>query len=119
MLIRDHTVYSIFQSSTLAYTVQKLLASTYIELYVLVIIQDLHTPANSHRLFVISETPGSASPPPGVRGNLSGVVSIVDGKKSSHVYMRRPVIDSRDYSPLTLCPRRQHPRRGSGENATP
>jgi hypothetical protein len=30
MLIYDHTVYSVFQSSTLVYTIQKLLASTYI-----------------------------------------------------------------------------------------
>jgi len=55
-----YPVYSVFPSSTLAYTVQKLLAT------------------NSHRVFVISETPGSASPSTGLRGNLSGVVSIVD-----------------------------------------
>ena len=48
---------------------------------VLIIVQDLRTPANSHRLFVISETPGSASPSSGFRGNLTGVVSIVDSKK--------------------------------------
>ncbi|KAI9449702.1 hypothetical protein F5148DRAFT_1246200 [Russula earlei] len=53
-------VYSVFPSSTLAYTIQKLLTT------------------NSHRVFVISETPGSASPSTVVRGNLSGVVSIVD-----------------------------------------
>ncbi|KAI0000147.1 hypothetical protein BJV74DRAFT_821878 [Russula compacta] len=55
-----YPVYSVFPSSTLAYTVQKLLAT------------------NSHRLFVISETPGSASPSAGFRGNLCGLVSIVD-----------------------------------------
>lgn len=55
-----YPVYSVFPSSTLAYTVQKLLAT------------------NSHRLFVTFETPGSASPSAGVRGNLSGVVSIGD-----------------------------------------
>ena len=47
----------------------------------LVDIQNLRSPANSHRLFVLSETPGSASPSAGFRGNLSGVVSIVDSKK--------------------------------------
>ncbi len=31
MLIRDNTVYSVFPSSTLAYTIQMLLASTYID----------------------------------------------------------------------------------------
>ncbi|KAF8269485.1 hypothetical protein EI94DRAFT_1725127 [Lactarius quietus] len=55
-----YPVYSVFPSSTLAYTVQKLLAT------------------NSHRLFVTSETPGSASPSACTRGNLSGVVSIGD-----------------------------------------
>ncbi|KAI0287491.1 hypothetical protein BC826DRAFT_1044152 [Russula brevipes] len=55
-----YPVYSVFPSSTLAYTIEKLLAT------------------NSHRLFVISESPGSASPSAGVRRNLSGVVSIVD-----------------------------------------
>lgn len=55
-----YPVYSVFQSSTLAYTIQKLLAT------------------NSHRLFVISETPGSASPSGGVPGHLCGLVSIVD-----------------------------------------
>ena len=46
----------------------------------LIDIQDLRSPANSHRLFVLSETPGSASPSASFRGNLSGVVSIVDSK---------------------------------------
>ncbi|KAF8474400.1 hypothetical protein DFH94DRAFT_636020 [Russula ochroleuca] len=55
-----YPVYSMYPSSTLAHTIQKILAT------------------NSHRLFVISETPGSASPSSGFRGNLSGVVSIVD-----------------------------------------
>jgi hypothetical protein len=41
--------------------------------------------ANSHRLFVTFETPGSASPSAGMRGNLSGVISIGDSKRlSSH-----------------------------------
>ncbi|KAI0252538.1 hypothetical protein BJV78DRAFT_1124610 [Lactifluus subvellereus] len=55
-----YPVYSVFPSSTLTYTIQKLLAT------------------NSHRLFVISEPPGSASPSAGGRGNLSGLVSIGD-----------------------------------------
>jgi len=55
-----YPVYSVFPSSTLAYTIQMLLAT------------------NSHRLFVISEIPGSASPSAGLRGSLCGVVSIVD-----------------------------------------
>src|SRR5258707_6342807 len=71
MLICVHTVYSVFQSTTLAYTIQKLLASTYIDPYVLIVIQCLHIPANSHRLFVISETPGSASPSPTPPANPS------------------------------------------------
>ncbi|KAI0266126.1 hypothetical protein BC834DRAFT_824223 [Gloeopeniophorella convolvens] len=55
-----YPVYSVFPSSTLAYTVQKLLAT------------------NAHRLFVTSETSGSASPSAVMRGNLCGVVSIGD-----------------------------------------
>lgn len=55
-----YPVYSVFPSSTLAYTIQKVLAT------------------NSHRLFVTSESNGSASPSAGLRGNLSGVVSIGD-----------------------------------------
>lgn len=31
VLIRDHTVYSVFPSSTLTYTIQKLLASAFID----------------------------------------------------------------------------------------
>ncbi|KAI0298652.1 hypothetical protein B0F90DRAFT_1731455 [Multifurca ochricompacta] len=55
-----YPVYSVFPSSTLAYTIEKLLAT------------------NACRLFVTSETSGSASPSTGMRGNLSGVVSIGD-----------------------------------------
>ena len=40
--------------------------------------------AKSHRLFVTFETPGSASPSAGMRGNLSGVVSIGDSKEPSN-----------------------------------
>jgi hypothetical protein len=84
MLIWDNTVYSVFPSTTLAFTIQKLLASTYIGL-LCVDHYSVHILANSHRLFVISDTPGSASPSAGVRGNLSGIVSIVDSKKAPHV----------------------------------
>ncbi|KAH8982908.1 hypothetical protein EDB92DRAFT_1892725, partial [Lactarius akahatsu] len=55
-----YPVYSVFPSSTLAYTIQKVLAT------------------NSHRLFLTSESNGSASPSAGLRGNLSGIVSIGD-----------------------------------------
>ncbi|KAI0064227.1 hypothetical protein BV25DRAFT_1898733 [Artomyces pyxidatus] len=55
-----YPVYSVFPSSTLAYTIQKLLAT------------------NSHRMFVTSESGLSASPSPGIKGNLSGIVSIGD-----------------------------------------
>jgi hypothetical protein len=89
MLICDHTVYSVFQSSTLAYTIQKLLASMYNGLLFVEHYSTSPRPANSHRLFVISETPGSASPSPGVRGNLSGIVSIVDSKKAFFVLNAR------------------------------
>ncbi|KAH8979851.1 hypothetical protein EDB92DRAFT_2118603 [Lactarius akahatsu] len=57
-----YPVYSVFPSSTLAYTIQKVLAT------------------NSHRLFLTSESNGSASPSAGLRGNLSGIVSIGDSK---------------------------------------
>lgn len=57
-----HPVYSVLASSSLSYTMQKLLAT------------------NAHRVFVTTEPSGSASPvmSSNFSGNLSGLVSIVD-----------------------------------------
>ncbi|KAA1474962.1 hypothetical protein DENSPDRAFT_841649 [Dentipellis sp. KUC8613] len=59
-----YPVYSVFPSSTLSFTMQKLLAT------------------NAHRVFVTTDSPGPGSPSPpsnlATKSNLSGLVSIVD-----------------------------------------
>jgi hypothetical protein len=73
------SVYSVTPDSTLAYTVQKLIASKPVHVRFSQELTGL-IEANSHRLFVTDPLPGNTSPMSAALDNLCGVVSIVDSE---------------------------------------
>lgn len=73
-------VYSVLPSNTLAYTIQKLLAS---KSYPFIPLRDSFSTANAHRLFVTDDNPNSPKLGNSVEP-LSGIVSIVDGTFFPH-----------------------------------
>ncbi|THH14616.1 hypothetical protein EW146_g5744 [Bondarzewia mesenterica] len=84
-----YPVYSVSPTSTLSYTMQKLLASmkSLFPLQCLILLTTIanvlhqHMTANAHRVFVTADSPSSSSPSVAglaAMGNLSGIVSIVD-----------------------------------------
>ena len=99
-----YPIYSVLPSSTLLYTMQKLIAT------------------NSHRVFVTEESQThSPSLSPSPSAGLCGIVSIVDGTLLR--FQSGPYVTSTHShpppSPLPLRPHSQHPRHRPRPHATP
>ena len=80
------SVYSVFPSSLLSFTMEKLLASMLLFAYSIAVNSYFIKLANAHRVFVTKElTTASAVMSPSAHSNLTGIVSIVD---SAFLFLR-------------------------------